>query len=320
MVSPGFLQLVDRYLRELGTAKPSPHTLAAYRRDLCGVGALIAADGGRDLAELGLHHLTRDVVAAAFAEWALDHSASSVRRAHSAWSGFFNWLVTTGQTTSNPMVTIQRPRRPDAGIIRSITASDLERLLREAARPDERAHDPWPARDLALVATVAGSGIRRTEVITLRKSSLVREQGRNILIVVGKGRKVRHVPLADEVVALIDRYLSERAVRFGAEPKTSDPLFVTIRNEAFKYYQVDYLMAKLFARAGVRVHHGGAVTHSLRHTWAVQALASGASIRDISKLLGHTRLDTSETYLTAADEVPTEITETHTSTRILREL
>ncbi|MGH9062727.1 MAG: site-specific integrase [Acidimicrobiales bacterium] len=76
-------------MRALGTRKPSRHTLAAYRRDLHGVGARLAEAEGVELDELALEHLTKAALRGAFSSWATDHAAASLARAWSSWSTFF---------------------------------------------------------------------------------------------------------------------------------------------------------------------------------------------------------------------------------------
>ncbi len=83
-------EIIDAWLFQLGVAKPPPRTLAAYRADVEGVARRIDTDSA---AVLRLEQLTKPVLRAAFASWAPDHAASSVLRAHSAWSSPFDFLV-----------------------------------------------------------------------------------------------------------------------------------------------------------------------------------------------------------------------------------
>jgi len=78
--------LVDDFLYAAGAAKPSPHTLAAYRRDLTGVGARLAAAEDLEVAELRLSVLSKPALRRAMASWAADHAKASVIRAWSSWN------------------------------------------------------------------------------------------------------------------------------------------------------------------------------------------------------------------------------------------
>jgi site-specific recombinase XerC len=123
-----------------------------------GVARRIAADA--DVAVLHLEHLTKEALRAAFASCATDHAAASVLRAHSSWSRFFDFLVAEDLVEGNPMAAVPKPRRVD-GAPRAIRDPDAAaRLLATAAQPDPRGRNPWPERDLALVATFCVTGIR----------------------------------------------------------------------------------------------------------------------------------------------------------------
>ena len=157
-----FLDALEAWIVNLGAAKPSPATLLAYRRDVEGIGDRLAVleDLG-EFADVALADLERPALRAAFASWASDHAAASVRRAHSAWSSLFDFLVAEGVRDGNPMAAIPKPKTPTV-LPRAIRARDaIGRLLRVATEPDARARQPWPARDLALVATFCVTGIRR---------------------------------------------------------------------------------------------------------------------------------------------------------------
>jgi hypothetical protein len=80
-------EVIDGWLFQLGATKPAARTLAAYRADIEGVARRIDTDGA---AVLRLEHLTKPALRAGFASWAADHAASSVLRAHSAWSSLFD--------------------------------------------------------------------------------------------------------------------------------------------------------------------------------------------------------------------------------------
>lgn len=100
-------EIIDGWLFHLGATKPSPRTLAAYRADVEGVARRIDTDGA---AVLRLEHLTKRALRAAFASWAADHAASSVLRAHSAWSSLFDFLVAKDLVDGNPMAAVGKPR------------------------------------------------------------------------------------------------------------------------------------------------------------------------------------------------------------------
>lgn len=298
-----FSTWVAHFLQQLSVRKPSPHTVAAYRRDLQGIGRRIATAAGIELDGLHLEHLDRSALRAAFASWADDHAAASIRRAWSAWNGFFDHLVVEGAVAGNPMGVVTPPRQ-SRGRPKAIPGEDVAAvLLRTASTTDPTSRHPWPARDLALVASFLVTGIRLSEAVALNLGSIDGPRGARRLVVIGKGNKPRTVPIEDTLEELVVRYLTERRLRF---PKLRfddlrQPLFVrTDTGGRFTRQQVEYLVDKLYRRAGIRARiPEGALVHALRHTFATSALDHGVHVVELQELLGHASLDTTRRYLDA---------------------
>jgi len=318
--SSRFAELVDAWLRDLGTTKPAANTVAAYRRDLEGVARRIAAD--TEVSVLHLEDLTKDAMRGAFASWAADHAAASVLRAHSSWSSFFDFLVAEDLLEGNPMAAVAKPRAV-VSAPRAIRAPDAaSRLLGVAAVADPRGRDPWPARDLALVATFCVTGIRESEAVALGMGSLEGTAGARRLQVVGKGNKTRAIPIEAGLEQVLDAYLRTRAARFPRHdlqhPATA--LFVDVRGRRLSADQVKYLIERLYVRAGLRARvPAGAMVHALRHTFATSALEAGADVVELQTLLGHASLDTTRRYLDATAEGLRDVVRGHPGQVALRE-
>lgn len=314
-----FADAVAAWLVHLGAGKPSPHTLDAYRRDLQGVGGRLAALEGIEV--LTVAALTRSAVRAAFASWAADHAAASVRRAHSAWSGFFDFLVDEGALEGSPMVAVPKPKTPTA-LPRTIRANDaVRRLLEVAGEADPRGRDPWPTRDLAVAATFCVTGIREAEAAALDLGSIAGEPPNRRLEVRGKGGKMRPVPLEVSLDAVYSCYLEERRRRFPRErlDHPSAPLFVDARGRRISVDQLRYLIERLYVRAGLRAQvPAGALVHALRHTFATTALEAGADVVELQELLGHASLETTRRYLSATAAGLRHVIQGHPSTVTLR--
>ncbi|MBO0691535.1 MAG: tyrosine-type recombinase/integrase [Acidimicrobiaceae bacterium] len=311
---------VNAWLNALGAAKPSPKTLAAYRRDLAGVGARLAELD--EVSEVRLTDLTRPALRAAFASWAADHAPASVRRAHSAWSSFFDFLVSEGILDGNPMAAIPKPKTPST-LPRTIRARDAAaRLFAAAAQPDPNARIPWPARDLALVATFCVTGIREAEAVDLSSGSLEGEPDARRLRVVGKGGKARPIPLDAALDRVLDAYQAERHARFPDQDldHPATPLFVDVRGRRLSVHQVRYLIERLYVRAGLRAQvPDGALVHALRHTFATSALEAGADVVELQELLGHASLETTRRYLSATGAGLRHVIQGHPSQAALRQ-
>jgi integrase/recombinase XerD len=313
---------VEAWLVNLGAAKPSPATLAAYRRDVEGVGFRLAVlEGFDELEQVAVADLNRPALRAAFASWAGDHAAASVRRAHSAWSNLFDFLVAEGILDGNPMAAVPKPKTPVV-LPRSIRARDaIARLLAVAVEPDPRARQPWPARDLAVVATFCVTGIREAEAVGLDVGSLSGEPGARRLEVVGKGGKARPIPIDPVLDEVLSGYRKERASRFPKHDldHPGTPLFVDVRGRRLSVDQVRYLVDRLYVRAGIRAQvPSGALVHALRHTFATAALEAGADVVELQELLGHASLETTRRYLSATGQGLRHVIQAHPGQAALR--
>jgi integrase/recombinase XerD len=323
-LSPGspFGALVDGWLSHPGATTPAAATVAAYRRDLAGIAGRITRrpDG---TAGLRLEHLTKTALRDAFASWATDHAAASVLRAHSAWSSFFDFLVGEDLVEGNPMAAVPKPKRP-ASEPRPIRHPDAAaRLLKVAATVDVRGRDPWPERDLALVATFCVTGVRAGEAVALGMLSVQGRPGARHLEVPGKGGATRAIPVDSALEAVLDDYHATRAARFPAhdldDPGTA--LFVDGRGRRLSADQMKYLIGRLYERAGLRARvPAGALVHALRHTFAASALEAGAGVVELQTLLGHQSLDSTRRYLAASQAGLRDVIKDHPGQIALREL
>jgi site-specific recombinase XerD len=317
--------VVGAWLVNLGAAKPSPATLLAYRRDVEGIGARLAIiEGLGELADVGLEDLDRPALRAAFSSWASDHASASVRRAHSAWSNLFDFLVAEGVLEGNPMAAIPKPKTP-AVLPRSIRARDaIPRLLKAAGQPDPRGRHPWPARDLAVVATFCVTGIREAEAVGLNLGSLAGEPGARRMEVKGKGGKARPIPIDPVLDDVLAAYQRERKARFPGHdlglPGT--PLFVdAAKGNRLNVDQIRYLVDRLYVRAGIRAQvPAGALVHALRHTFATSALEAGADVVELQELLGHASLETTRRYLSATAQGLRHVIAAHPGQAALRDV
>jgi site-specific recombinase XerD len=310
---------VAAWLNALGAAKPSPATLKAYRQDLAGITGRLAEL--EELAEVHLPDLTRPALRGAFASWASDHAAASVRRAHSAWSSFFDFLVTEGILDGNPMAAIPKPKTPST-LPRTIRARDaVARLFATAVVSDPTGRHPWPSRDLALVATFCVTGIREAEAVNLSTGSLEGEPDARRLRVVGKGDKARPVPIDRALDRVLAAYQTERMARFPDHDldHPATPLFVDAGGRRLTVHQVRYLIERLYVRAGIRAQvPAGALVHALRHTFATSALEAGADVVELQELLGHASLETTRRYLSATGAGLRHVIQAHPSQAALR--
>ncbi len=301
-------ELVGEFLGARAIRKPSAHTLAAYRRDLAAVLALVAADTDPPLSpdQVLISALSPRVLRAAFARFAGDRAPASVYRAWSTWNSFFSFLVADGVLPGNPMSAVGKPRVA-APSPKPLRGEDTpEQLLDAVNRTDERQRHPWPERDLAVLALALCAGLRLSELLSLRVGSLTGRAGERRVEVAGKGGRPRTVPVEPELDAVLVRYLDSRRVRFGDRSVGSGAVLLVDRHGApLQRGGLQYLVESCFRRAGIsdRVPRG-AQLHALRHTFATRLAEDGANASEIMRLLGHASLTTSQNYIevTAAQQ------------------
>lgn len=307
---------VDAFFVARAPRKDSPHTTAAYRRDLAAVGRVLAERLGRPV-------LVADLVPVAVREaFAASRSVASVGRAWSVWHTFCEFVVAEGWLAANPMRSVARPRPPDRVPKPLQGGSTPEDLLRAVASGARRARDPWPERDLAVLAVLLLTGLRSAELLALRVGSLSGRAGERRLSVVGKGGRWRSVPVEESLCVLLERYLASRRVRLGAGSVVPGAaLFVAPSGVALTRSQLRYLVQQCYRCAGVsdRVQRG-ALVHALRHTFATRLAEEGVSITEIAELLGHSSVVASQRYIASTAAAQRAAAGANRTYRVLGEL
>lgn len=317
-----FDEAAGAWIDALEAAKKSPNTVAAYRRDLELVATLVADVAGVDRTGLVLTDLTTPTLRRAFARRAKDSSAATMSRTHSTWNTFFGFARSEGWVPANPMDAIERAKTGSQAV-RSVEVDDLVgRMLRAAATSE--AKSAWPARDVAIVAVLAQTGVRLSELTGLLLGSRTGEPGARQVTVVGKGQKARTIPITDGVDELVDSYLQERRERFPdqAYGNHRTTLFVhPATGDDATPRQVQYLVDRLYREAGIRGSvPEGALVHALRHSFAMDLLDHGADVVELQTLLGHSSLNTTRRYLSARPDRLRETVATSNATSAIENL
>jgi len=316
---PALADLIGAWLARLEDTGAASATLLAYRRDLLGVARRLPAGAGGH--ELHLEHLTKNALRAAFASWAADHAVASVRRAHSCWSGFFDFLVGEDVCDGNPMAGVTRPGKPP-DLPRPIREPEAAaRLLATAVEADPGARHPWPERDLALVAVFCVTGVRAAEATALDTDSLGGPPGDRHLAVPGRGGRVRSIPVDHAFEEVLRTYGTTRSERFATpEPAgPGTPLLVDVRGRRLSGDQMKYLVERLYVRAGLRDRvPPGALLHALRHSFALAAVEAGADVAGLQALLGHTSLEATRRYVPPGAQGLRRVLEGHPGPLALR--
>lgn len=288
------------YIASLRTKKLSPHTVAAYERDLQLISRLAAAHAGVAVEELAVGEVGGRLMRAAFADFAEPRSPASVNRAWSAWNQFLTFCVAEGWLEGNPMGAVPRPKQPAKApkpLLGDGSASAT--LLRRIADGAREARDPWVERDLVVLALALVTGMRSAELLGVTLGSVGGSPGDRRVQVVGKGGKTRSLPIEPPIEYLIDDYLRSRLERFGLESlPRSAPLLVDTRNRPLQRGGLQYLVRQCYRYAGIsdRVQRGTLV-HALRHEFATRLAERGATAHELMELLGHSSIVTGQAYI-----------------------
>ncbi|MBX9811793.1 MAG: site-specific tyrosine recombinase XerD [Burkholderiales bacterium] len=262
------------------------NTLDSYRRDLVQFRDWLSAKQGKAL--LAANHAEL----LGFLAYKVNRraKASTTSRKLSSLKRFYRFALRQGKIAADPTLKIDAPKLPRA-LPKSLTEQDVENLL--AAPHIEEA---LGLRDKAMLETLYASGLRVSELVTLKLPQVSQDMG--VVRVMGKGSKERLVPLGEEALAWIRRYLKEaRTALLGA--KASDDLFVTARGGAMTRQAFWYLLKRYAAQAGL----GKPISpHTLRHAFATHLLNHGADLRVVQLLLGHSDISTTQIYTHVARE------------------
>ncbi len=215
---------------------------------------------------------------------------SSTGRNISSLKRLFRYLLRQGKISADPTLQIDTPRLP-RNLPKSLTESDVERLL---DAPDNQT--PLGLRDRTMFEVLYATGLRVSELVTLRVSQMSMDMG--VVRVMGKGSKERLVPLGEEALDWLRRYLADgRSVLLGKQ--VSDALFVTARGEGMTRQMFWYLIKKHAKAGGLDKPLS---PHTLRHAFATHLLNHGADLRVVQMLLGHADISTTQIYTHVARE------------------
>ena len=216
--------------------------------------------------------------------------ASSDARLLSSLRRFYQYGVREALVDADPTLKLDPPRRAPR-FPKSLSEPDVEALL---AAPD--AARPLGLRDRAMLETLYASGLRVSELVGLKTFEINLEAG--VVRIIGKGAKERLVPLGEEAVDWVRRYIAEaRPALLGR--KASDALFVTGRGAGMTRQAFWYLIRRYAARA---VPGKALSPHSLRHAFATHLINHGADLRVVQMLLGHADISTTQIYTHVARE------------------
>lgn len=266
--------LIDRFLEMLAAeAGVARNTIVAYRTDLCA--ASLQLDGG--LVQAGASDLQT------LGEAWLKLAASSAARKASSLRRFFAFLAEEGFRTDDPSAALPRPQlgRP---LPKVLTHADVDALFAELERRRQTLATPQTLRMITLIELLYGSGLRATELVSLPRNALRRDEP--FMILRGKGGRERLVPISERARAAVQQWLVH-------VPANSVFLFPSGQKHLSRV-RLFQLIKALAADSGIDPTRIS--PHVLRHAFATHLLEGGADLRALQTLLGHADIATTQIY------------------------
>lgn len=281
------MNAVAQYLQHLAAERRlSPHTVAAYQRDLANLSRLTA---GKALAEIEVGDI-RDAIVKLRSQGL---AAASVARQLSSWRGFYTFACRRLGYLRNPCTGLRPPKA--AKTLPDILSPDAcSQLL--GGRPDD--DDALGARDRAMFELFYSSGLRLSELTGLDLDDLNLQTGE--AQVTGKGRKTRIVPVGRQALDAVTAWLPQRLVLMsrrngilGEARDASAALFISQRGGRLSPRSVQQRLDRWARQAGLGQH---VHPHMLRHAFATHVLQSSGDLRAVQEMLGHASISTTQVY------------------------
>jgi len=274
-------RLLDGFLLHLATERRlSGNTVEAYASDLRRFSAFLRSGGFsfREFNRLRCLEFLTSVRGEGL-------SARSAARHVSSLRSFFRYLVREGILEDNPLADVRGPKlgRP---LPKYLTVTEVERLL---DAPDKGT--PEGMRDRAMLDLMYASGLRATEVVTLRLENVDMNAG--FVRILGKRGKERVVPVAQASLETLRAYLSSGRPAFLRGKSASHALFPSRRGRRITPQTLWSRTGRWATAAGTRQKIS---PHVLRHSFAGHLLAGGADLRAVQAMLGHADIATTQTY------------------------
>ncbi len=284
-LAPDVIDAMERWQGWLRDEKRlSDNTADSYAFDLRNLFRFLNAHRGAqvNLAMLASLALT-DFRAWLAHEASHDIGAASRARAVAGVRNFFRWLDRSGQM-HNPAIDLLQMPKIQRRLPRPVSEQEAKTIVSMAS---ESGDNDWIGlRDEALFVLLYGAGLRLGEALALARGDV---EGRERVVVTGKGNKQRHVPVLAIVHASVDKYLASCPYPL----RDDSPLFIGARGDRLNPAVAERSLRALRRQLGLP---DSVTPHALRHSFATHLLSSGADLRSLQELLGHSSLSTTQLY------------------------
>ena len=296
MTSVSDQALIDRFLDRLWLEKGlSDNTLKAYRSDLEKFG-----DWAQSQAKPVMTVRREDVLRYLSHRMDKGLKARSTARCLSCLRALYRYLLREKMLNYDPTLRIENPKlgRP---LPETLTERDVEHLL---AAPDT--NTSLGVRDRTMLEVLYACGLRVSELTNLKLSEINLRQG--VIRIVGKGSKERLVPMGEESIIWVNRYLAEARFELLKRDLAQDCVFPSNRGVAMTRQTFWYRIKAHAETAGIQKKLS---PHTLRHAFATHLLNHGADLRVVQLLLGHSDLSTTQIYTHVAQHRMKELHQMH---------
>ncbi|MDP6541163.1 MAG: tyrosine recombinase XerC [Phycisphaerales bacterium] len=213
-----------------------------------------------------------------------NYSPATMARKIATLRSFYRWLERDGAIGSNPMTLIRTPRQKKK-LPKAITVEQVEQLL---SAPNDKTM--LGARDRAILETLYSTGIRVSELVGINFGDI--DETGQAIIIRGKGRKERIVPLGSHAMGAIGHYLQVMSSH-NISNETGEPVFINKHKTRLSTRSVRRNVSKYLDKVGLDPEIS---PHTLRHSFATHLLDNGADLRSVQELLGHQSLSTTQIY------------------------
>lgn len=260
--------------------------------------ALRQRENGADVATLPADSITRiicqadvEIIRGFLAHLAdQQYSTATMARKIATLRSFYKWALKNGLASGNPMTLIRTPKQAKR-LPKVVSLEQIERLL---SAPNDR--DVLGARDRAMLETLFSTGIRVSELVDLNFDDI--DEAGEALLIRGKGKKERLVPLGSHALKAIRQYVGmvQNDTRFRSAwspDKNERVLFINKHGGRISARSVRRKLDKYLRQVGL---DPAISPHTLRHSFATHLLENGADLRSVQELLGHQSLSTTQVY------------------------
>lgn len=275
---------LEEYLHYLKIERGlSENTIQSYKRDLSQYFSFL------DEKEISSWEQVDRYLVLDFLEFLRNEGRSSatIIRMVSSLRKFHQFLRQERMTDNDPMQHIDTPKKTQR-LPKTLSIKEVEKIIES---PDT--NDALGIRDRAILEVMYATGLRVTELITLKLDDLHLSLG--LLQTVGKGDKERIIPLGDVAIKWVNLYLEKSRPELLAKNKKdkTNILFLNYKGEGFTRQGIWKNLKVYVTQAGIEKE---VTPHTLRHSFATHLLENGADLRVVQELLGHADISTTQIY------------------------